>query len=138
MGMDPDRTGSLDDVYDMEMRMNPADAMVFMNSEDLSDARQARGGLAIGMFSDAHEGTVGQWEDKGVKFYGIPFMLPGTFLILPKQAINVVVYFDQTYQEEFKYHLVGNWIKHTMLKVVAFRNFPAHFGTMKVFQPDHV
>lgn len=60
MGFDPDRTGSLDDVYDIEMRINPGDAMVFMNSEDLADARQVRGGLAIGMFADTHEGTVGQ------------------------------------------------------------------------------
>lgn len=108
MGIDTERTGSLDDKYDMEMRMNPADAMVFMNSEDLTDARQVRGGLAIGMFADTKDGTVSQWEAKGVKFYGVPFMLPGTFLILPRQAMSVVVYFDETYEEEYKYHLVGN------------------------------
>lgn len=108
MGFDPDRTGALDQVYDLEMRMNAGDAMVFMNSEDLSDARQVRGGLAIGMFADTHEGTVGQWEAKGVTFYGVPFMLPGTFLILPRQALSVIVYFDETYREEFKYHLVSN------------------------------
>lgn len=108
MGLDPDRTGSLNDIYELEMRMHPSDAMVFMNSEDLADSRQVRGGMAIGMFSDSHEGTIGQWEEKGVQFFGVPFMLPGTFLILPRQALSVIVYFDETYQEEFKYHLVGN------------------------------
>lgn len=136
MAYDTERTGDLSDKYDMSMLMRPGDAMVFMNSEDLEDARQVRGGLAIGMFSDVKEGTVARWEEKGVKFYGVPFMLPGTFLILPRQALSVIVYFDETYQEQYKYHLVGNWIKHTMCKVVAFRNFPAHFGSMKIFQPD--
>lgn len=68
----------------------------------------------------------------------VPFFLPGSFLILPKQALSVVVYFDETYQESFKYHLVENMIKHTMLKVVGFQNFPGHFGLMHKFQPDPI
>lgn len=58
MAYDTERTGDLSDKYDMSMLMRPGDAMVFMNSEDLEDARQVRGGLAIGMFSDVKEGTV--------------------------------------------------------------------------------
>lgn len=138
MGYDTKRTGSLDDVYDLEMRANANDLVVYMNSEDLKAGRVAVGGLELGMFSGTQNTTIHQWEALGVTFQGVPYMLPGTFLILPRQALSVVVYFDQTYQETFNYHLVANHIRHTMAKVVGFGNFPGHFGCMKVFQPDPV
>lgn len=138
MGHEPGKKGSLEDIYEIEMRARAEDLVVYMNSEDLKAGRVAVGGLEIGMFAGVTNSTVQEWESKGVSFVGIPFMLPGTFLILPRQALSVIVYFDETYQESFKYHLVDNHIKHLMAKVVAFKNFPAHFGCMKVFQPDPV
>lgn len=138
MGFDPDRTGSLDDVYDMEMRMNPGDAVVFMNLEDLKDSRKLVGGTPAGTFANIPNGGIQDLEAQGVKFYGVPYMLPGTFLILPRYALNIITYFDELYTESFKFHLVDNWIRHTMLKVVAFGNVPGHFGSMAVFQPSSV
>lgn len=141
MGLDTSKRltdQNLDDAYDIEMRADPTDLVVFMNSEDLRAGRVVVGGLELGMFSGTTNSTIADWEKQGVTFVEVPFFIPGSFLILPKQALTVVVYFDETYQESFKYHLVENFIKHLMLRVVGFQNFPGHFGLMDKFQPDPV
>lgn len=35
-------------------------------------------------------------------------MLPGTFLIIPDYFMRVVVYFDNVYRENFRFHLIEN------------------------------
>lgn len=58
MGYDTKRTGSLADVYDLEMRADPSDLVVFMNAEDLEAARVVVGGLELGMFSGTTNTTI--------------------------------------------------------------------------------
>lgn len=58
MGVDPKRGGNLTDAYDLEMRAEPSDLVVYMNSEDLRAARVVVGGLEIGMFSGTTNSTI--------------------------------------------------------------------------------
>lgn len=137
MGFETGRE-SADDKYDFPMRCSYSDMVVFMNTEDLMDARVTTGGLAIGMFAATQNSTLSNLESLGVTFHGVPYMLPGTFLILHKYQLQIVQYFDNIGTDKFFFHLVETWIRHTMFKVVSFTNFPGHFGSMKKFQPNFV
>lgn len=137
MGYDTSKE-SRDDTYDFPMRCEYTDMVVLMNSEDYMDAKVTTGGLAIGMFAATQNSTLQNLQALGVTFHGVPYMLPGTFLILHKYQLQIVQYFDDIGTDKFFFHLVDTWIRHTMLKVISFTNFPGHFGAMKTFQPSYV
>lgn len=99
-----------------------------MNNEDLRDMYRILGSQTAGPFTESKPvmGEIARYQEKGVKFYGVDFILPSMAMVVDKVAFRLVEYFNETYSQFHPYDLVEASVHHMFKKPVLYRYVAAN------------
>lgn len=105
------------------LRSKPWNLLVFMNNEDLNDMHMVLGSQIKGPFTEQTGllDKLSEYKSKGVKFYGVDFILPSMAIVLDKIAFRLIEYFNESYSKFHEYDLVESTVHHLFKKPILYR-----------------
>lgn len=106
--------------------------IIIMNPADLDDAKQ--GVSFTGPAGTVLSATLNTGMVKGV--YGLHGMLPGEAIIIDYRSINIIPFFNQTYENKNYYYLFDQYFTHYMFKWGMFKYMAGMRIVPTQFVPD--
>lgn len=110
------------DVEGYPLRCRPENMLVFMNKSELRDLMWLKGSDVQGPFTESMpiKEYFQTYLAKGVRFYGVDFMLPSMAIVLDKISFRLVEYYREVYNQFHAYDLVDSKIEHIYKKIVLY------------------
>lgn len=105
------------------LQSKPWNLIVLMNNEDLADMFKILGSQTAGPFTESRPvmSEVARYQAKGIKFYGVNFILPSMAVVVDKIAFRLIEYFNESYSMFHPYDLVEATVHHMYKKPVLYR-----------------
>lgn len=101
----------------------PQNLVVILNGEDLTDMNVMLGSDVYGPFTEqrAIGPQVKAFENRGISFYGVPYVLPGMAAVIDTVCFRLIEYFNETYSKFFEFDLVEAVVHHMMKRPILYR-----------------